>query len=186
MGWRIRTSNMKKLILIIIGAIFFNFILLPNKINSAIKSPNEWHEKSIIINHNIEKTKLIITDYKEYKKILPYVDNMKIISQRGLESICYFEHYMMGKPFWVQLRFKVVRNDSNGFILKSIFHKGYELAPEFEADTELIRISESQTKVISRLRTTTNISIFIPKGILSEYMDLFLEKSLINLKNIIK
>lgn len=159
------------------------FILLQTCAVKA-ETPYEWNSKSQIYEKDYKTVVEAITDYDNYLKILPYVDNMKVLSKRGYESICYFEQYEMGTTFWTQLKFKLVKNTPDYFILNTIYMKGN--AHPFGSQIIVEKISDLQTRVTSKLIVQSPGPSFVPDAIIKHYINNFLKKSLQNLQKHLK
>lgn len=163
-----------KLFLCIVAAILFQVS------NVRAEIPYEWHSQSEVYNAKFETVVNTVTDYDNYLKILPFVDKMKVISRRGPEAICYFEQFELNTTFWTQLKFKVVKSTPDLFILRTTYMKGN--AHPFQSEIVVEKISETQTKVTSKLIVESPGPGFVPDSIINHYMNNFLKESLKNLK----
>ena len=167
---------MKKLML----SLFALLIVLLYPLNVKAETPYEWHSQSQVYNASFDKVVSTVTDYDNYLQILPYVDKVRVISRRGPEAICYFEQYEMGTTFWTQLRFKVTENSPTSFVLHTTYLKGN--AHPFQSEIIVTKMSDTQTKVTSKLIVQSPGPSFVPDSIINHYMNQFLKKSLGNLQ----
>lgn len=181
-----KTRNQKNITDIMTTIIFRLFITLFVLLTTATvkaETPYEWHSQTEILNVGIENVIIAVVDYDNYLQIIPYVEKMKIMSRRGQESICYFEHYekTLQKTFWTQLKFKIITNKPDKFVVHSSYLSGN--AHPFESEIILEKLSVAQTRVTARMIVHYPGPSFVPDSVINYYINSFLKKSLEKLKN---
>lgn len=160
------------------------FILWPQKLMSKDITPYEWHTKTNIINGDFDKIKNIVTDYKNYNNFIPYIDKVKILSKNNRGSICYFEHLALGRKFWTQIKFDIVINNDNNFLIATKYLDGD--AHPYQTEIHLNKINDDQTEIIVSMKIGSPGPSFIPDKVVNYYIDTFLDKAINNLKKRLK
>lgn len=179
-GVRKRYVNMKSLLIkLFLGLFIFLSCLMPANLVEAgdLKklTPYEWHVRQSVVNSDFETVVAAMTNYEKYGKILPYVDEIHIVSQDKDATLCYVKH----KIFWMELKFQIKQNDENVFILKTTYNKGN--AQDFESIITVKRLENNKTLVNSKLRVNKPGPMLIPDRAINRFVDSFLDKSIKNL-----
>jgi hypothetical protein len=156
--------------------LFLILLLMPSFVRAQELTPYQWHEVSTEFNYNIDAMVKGVTAYDDYTKILPYVDSIKIIYQRGPEAICYLQRNLGAKTFWMQIRIRLMsKRTPDSFALKIKYLDGN--AHPYDAEIILKRINDKKTLLISRMKIEYPGPSFIPDSVINQYIDHFLTKS---------
>lgn len=145
--------------------------------NTTVK----WQEQTIVLEHSVEDIEKVALECWNYDKLFPYVGK----SLRLAKDQCYVETQIKWKgidfgTFWMKIRVHRDTTKQNESVVAFVAERTAGNVKHFEAAGELIRVSDTTTKAVVRIKADPGMP-GVPDSVIEDNIKTTLKKFMKNL-----